>query len=44
MIVMGSVITFDIGNTRTKFAVFGADGSMIDAGADCEIANVLILF
>jgi type III pantothenate kinase len=41
MIVMGSVITFDIGNTRTKFAVFGADGSMIDAGADCEIANVL---
>ena len=41
MIVMGSVITFDIGNTRTKFAVFGADGSMIDSGADCEIADVL---
>jgi type III pantothenate kinase len=38
---MGSVITFDIGNTRTKFAVFSADGSVIDSGADCEIADVL---
>jgi len=38
---MGSVITFDIGNTRTKFAVFGADGSVLEAGADCEIVDVL---
>lgn len=41
MIVMGSVITFDIGNTRTKFAVFGADGTVLDAGADCEIVDIL---
>ena len=38
---MGSVITFDIGNTRTKFAVFGADGTILDAGVECEIADVL---
>ena len=38
---MGSVITFDIGNTRTKFAVFDADGGIIESGADCEIVDVL---
>jgi type III pantothenate kinase len=41
---MGSVITFDIGNTRTKFAVFGADGTILDAGADCKIVDVMNRF
>ena len=38
---MGSVVTFDIGNTRTKFAVFDSSGTIIDAGAECEIIDVL---
>jgi len=37
---MRPVITFDIGNTRTKYAVFKT-GSIIDSGAECEIVDVL---
>ena len=37
---MRHVITFDIGNTRTKYAVFST-GSIIDSGAECEIVDVL---